>query len=388
MTVAPSVRVAIVVLGEIAQCPRMQLHARSLAEKGALVDVISYAGPLTPAWLRSHPRIRLWPLPAPGWARRHDAPRMVFTVYSLARIARVSWTLFWTLAARTPSPDIVLLQTPPSIPALPLSLLAARFRGALTVIDWHNYGYTILGLHLGSQHWAVRLMAWAERAFGRHAGRHLCVSQAMRRDLAARWGIPDAVVLYDQPADQFHEPMEAERRRVRDTFARLVPQDMTLSRENGDPDRPAFLISPTSWTVDEDFTLLLNALEHCDAEIAREEEGTNDRIFPDIVVLITGNGPTRSIHEQRIASLVLHRISIRTAWFSEDDFPVVLGCCDLGICLHTPSKERVRRRRPTNQSGGLRTTWSPSARCPRAEYRYPPENPEPDGCQRTSAAAG
>jgi beta-1,4-mannosyltransferase len=326
-----------VALGEIGQCPRMQLHARALAEHGAFVDVIAYAGAITPKWLRSHRHIRLWPLPPPGWAKRHEASRILFTAYSLVRIARIAWSLVWTLAIRTPRPDVVLLQTPPSIPAMPLGLLAARVRGALTVIDWHNYGHTILGLHLGSGHWAVRLMSRSERAFGRLAARHLCVSQAMGRDLAARCGIPGAVVLYDRPPDRFQEPAQTERRRASDALAGLVPQEVVRAWERGGPDRPALLISPTSWTADEDFTLLLDALEHCDAEIAREEISENRRVFPDILVLITGDGPMRSVHEQRIASLTLHRIVIRTAWLADEDFPAMLGFCDLGICLHTSS---------------------------------------------------
>ncbi|MEN8176534.1 MAG: glycosyltransferase, partial [Pseudomonadota bacterium] len=144
MTESQPLRVAIVVLGEIGQSPRMQLHARALAAQGAFVDMIAYAGRLTPDWLRSHPRIRLWPLPAPGWAKRHEAPRALFTAYSLVRLLRVAFSLLWTLTMRTPRPDVVLIQTPPSIPAMPFSLLAARFRGAMTIIDWHNYGYTIL----------------------------------------------------------------------------------------------------------------------------------------------------------------------------------------------------------------------------------------------------
>jgi beta-1,4-mannosyltransferase len=334
---ANRLRVAMVALGEIGQCPRMQLHARALAEHGAFVDVVAYTGRITPQWLRSHPHMRLWPLAPPGWSKRHEASRILFTAYSLGRVVRIAWSLLWRLTMRMPRPDVVLLQTPPSIPVMPLGLLAARLRGATTIIDWHNYGYTILGLHLGSRHWAVRLMSRAERLFGRLAARDLCVSKTMARDLATRWRIADPIVLYDRPAEQFHEPTEAERDRAWDALAALVPEDMMRASTKSDQDRPAVLVSPTSWTADEDLPLLLDALEHCDAEIAREETAENQRVFPDILVLITGNGPMRNLHEQRIASLALHRIVIRTAWLSDKDFPAVLGSCDLGICLHTSS---------------------------------------------------
>ena len=74
MTEPQTQRVAIVVLGEIGQSPRMQLHARALVDHGLSVDVVAYGGDATPAWLRKNPRIGLWALPAPGWAQRHQLP--------------------------------------------------------------------------------------------------------------------------------------------------------------------------------------------------------------------------------------------------------------------------------------------------------------------------
>lgn len=66
MTDPRPLRVAIVVLSEIAQSRPMQLYARALAEQGTLVDVIAYVGRLKPDWLKSHGSISLWPLRPPG----------------------------------------------------------------------------------------------------------------------------------------------------------------------------------------------------------------------------------------------------------------------------------------------------------------------------------
>ena len=38
-----------------------------------------------------------------------------------------------------------------SIPTLAVAWAAARLRGARFVIDWHNFGYTILSLSLGQR---------------------------------------------------------------------------------------------------------------------------------------------------------------------------------------------------------------------------------------------
>jgi beta-1,4-mannosyltransferase len=338
MTDRQTQRVAIVVLGEIGQSPRMQLHARALVDHGVSVDVIAYAGDVTPDWLRTHPRIGLWLLPAPGWAGRHQLPRAIFILYALCRVARLSCSLLWTLMFRTPRPDFILLQTPPPFPTIAACLLAARWRGSTAIIDWHNYGHTILALHLGDQHWAVGLTFWSERTFGRLAARHLCVSQAMRRDLAARWGIPDAVVLYDRPPARFSEASDADRLRLFEGLSCIIPENMARARATGSENQPGLLVSPTSWTVDEDFALLLDALEHCDAAMAKEEEdAAKVDVFPDLIVLLTGNGPMRQVYEQRIASLVFRRIVVRTSWLSDEDFPVLLGSSDLGLCLHTSS---------------------------------------------------
>jgi beta-1,4-mannosyltransferase len=337
MTEPQTQRVAIVVLGEIGQSPRMQLHARALVDHGLSVDVVAYGGDATPAWLRKNPRIGLWALPAPGWAQRHQLPRVIFIVYALCRMARISFSLLWTLLVRIPRPDVILLQTPPPVPTMAACLLAGRWRGASTIIDWHNYGHTLLALHLGEGHWAVRLIHWAERTFGRRAAHHLCVSRAMRHDLAERWGIPDAVVLHDLPPEQFGEASDTDRRRLFEGLFSTIPEPMARALATGSENRPGLLVSPTSWTADEDFALLLDALDHCDAAMAEEEAEAGGGVFPDLLVLLTGNGPQRQSYEERIALLDLRRIVIRTAWLSSEDFPVLLGSADLGLCLHNSS---------------------------------------------------
>ena len=38
---------------------------------------------------------------------------------------------------------------------------------------------------------------------------------------------------------------------------------------------------------------------------------------------------------ERIRALALTRVAIRTVWLEPGDYPVLLGCADLGVCLHT-----------------------------------------------------
>ena len=48
-------------------------------------------------------------------------------------------------------------QNPPTIPTFPVVCLVCLLRGSRMVIDWHNYGYTILALKLGSDNPLVSL---------------------------------------------------------------------------------------------------------------------------------------------------------------------------------------------------------------------------------------
>jgi beta-1,4-mannosyltransferase len=48
-------------------------------------------------------------------------------------------------------------KNPPSIPTLLLVWLVGTLRGSKVIIDWHNLGYSILALKLGSDHIFVRL---------------------------------------------------------------------------------------------------------------------------------------------------------------------------------------------------------------------------------------
>lgn len=61
-------------------------------------------------------------------------------------------------------------------------LAAARHRARL-VLDWHNFGFTLMGLGLGRRHWLVRLARAWERFWGRAGHAHFCVTRAMQQEL-------------------------------------------------------------------------------------------------------------------------------------------------------------------------------------------------------------
>lgn len=326
MNRAGTARVTIVVLGDLGRSPRMQYHARALAAEGAQVDLVGEAGMPVPADLQTNARVACHRLSA--FSRRPARTRAGFLVAAAWRVTRQAIQLLALLLWRLPRPDLILVQTPPAVPALLLGAIAARARRARLVFDWHNFGYAMLALRLGESHPLVRLSRRYERAMARYADAHLCVSRAMAERLRQDWHI-EARVLYDEPAEQF-TPVPMHMRA--DLLSRLlspivlVPFDWTAAH------RPAVIVTSTSWTADEDFELLLEAVQRAERSLAR---GAAQRApVPDLFILITGDGPLRAAFETRIRSLQLRHVHLHTMWLDSDDYARLLGSADLGVCLH------------------------------------------------------
>ena len=310
-------RVAIVVLGDLGRSPRMQFHALALADDGVEVDLVGYAGKPASDLVTDHPRIRVHLL-APPWRQR--APKALFVPAALGGLAGQTLALGRLLATGLPRPDTILVQNPPAFPTLAVAPLVASLRRARLIVDWHNFGADLLALRLGAGNPLVRVARAAERRLGQAADAHLCVSAAMRDTLAARWGVTDARVLYDRPARLAGPTPLAERRRLFD--------GLQLGVDPSSPTRPGIVITSSSWTLDEDFGPLLEAMERYDA--AARARPT----LPDLLVLMTGDGPRRRHWEERIAALGLARVRTRTLWVLARDYPLLLGAADVGLSLH------------------------------------------------------
>ena len=83
----------------------------------------------------------------------------------------------------------MLVQNPPSIPVLLVARVATWLRCSKLVIDWHNFGYSILSHTLGDTHPIVMVSYVYERVLGWLGDAHFCVTAAMRDWLLSNWGI-------------------------------------------------------------------------------------------------------------------------------------------------------------------------------------------------------
>ncbi|GKV37039.1 hypothetical protein SLEP1_g45107 [Rubroshorea leprosula] len=407
-------RACVVVLGDIGRSPRMQYHALSLARQASLeVDIVAYGGSEPHAAVQENRSIHIHKMKQ--WPKRlQNLPKILYPLTLLLKPIFQFVMLLWFLCIRVPRPDVFVVQNPPSVPTLVAAKWASSLRRSALVIDWHNFGYTLLGLSLGRSSRFVSVYHWFEKHYGQMANGSLCVTRAMEHELAQNWGIK-ATVLYDQPPEFFHPTSLDEKHKlfcrlnenvchplgVRDClstgsmgiwgetlFTSHVGRD-TLLKKN----RPALIVSSTSccpnlvsWvqlllanfesaeelglkpfepikathsleesfsrTPDEDFGILLEAAVMYDRRVAailneddsidegdlwKEISDGKQQLYPRLLFIITGKGPEKEKYEEKIKRLNLKRVAFRTMWLSAEDYPLLLGSADLGVCLHTSS---------------------------------------------------
>ena len=320
-------RAAVVALVDLGRSARMRYHARALAANGVAVDLVGLEGTPVPREINEDPRIHVYRVAPSLLRRRRGLTGFAYTFSALVDAFRLSFRLWRTLRS-LPPPDLVLMQNPPQFPALAVTWFSLRRKGVRFVVDWHNLGYTLLRLRLGGWHPAVRLARWLERRDARRVEGHLCVSRALAAFLESRFGVKGAHVLYDRPAAVFAPIERTEREQFRSAlFARLGIRGIVSG----------FVVCPTSWTEDEDFDVAIEAVWRLEERIRGWEAADSSRRFPDLVILVTGDGARRAEFERRFAGLPARRIQLRTRWLEPEDYPRVVGSADLGLCLHRSS---------------------------------------------------
>ncbi|KAL8800127.1 MAG: hypothetical protein Q9182_005400 [Xanthomendoza sp. 2 TL-2023] len=312
-------RVQVVVLGDIGRSPRIQYHALSIAKNGGFVDLIGYSGSEVHPDIESDTRITVHNIAIkPAFLRTNS--RWLFLLSAPFKVIFQALSLYYTLAYRTPPAKWLLVQ------------IICFIRNTRLIIDWHNFGYSILGLKLGATHPLVRLSQLLERVFASKASAHLVVSNAMARVLRDDWGLEGPVLpLHDRPFPQF-QPLDTTQRI---TFLARCPQTASYIDiiQSG---RMKVLVSSTSWTPDEDFSLLLNALVSY-SNLATSVQSK----LPEVLAIITGKGPQKDAFLSQIQIMAeagkLSKVHVRTAWLSAEDYAKLLASADLGVSLHTSS---------------------------------------------------
>eukprot|EP00108_Taenia_solium_P010649 TsM_000780600 transcript=TsM_000780600 gene=TsM_000780600 len=344
MNAKPSVHV--LVLGDVTRSPRIKNHAKSFAREGWRVKFTGYQGveslsddDITCCYLSQSPTFFDLCL-----------PRFIALIF---KTIFLSICLFAYLVIHMRE-DLLFVQTPPAVPTLSVVYFFALLKRCSVCIDWHNYGYTILEAPSGRRSIASRMYKLMELAFASLFlnsnafvnTRHFAVAKALRANLREQTGI-NAVVVYDRPTKDF-KPATVED--AHQLFCRLShdypqlrgPEESTQSTvftEVVDPssgacrwrvDRPALLVSSCSWTPDDDFTIMLEALDSYNATVT----SSPNIYFHKLICIVTGRGPLKSHFQAIIAKRNWKHVEVLTPWLEWDDYPLLLGSADLGVSLH------------------------------------------------------
>lgn len=175
----------------------------------------------------------------------------------------------------------------------------------------------------------MRVSELYENFFSRTAKAHFAVTNAMSRTLQGKYSIL-AEPLHDRPSEIF-QPLSAESKR---SFLSKSPVTAPYAKDLEEGSM-RLIVSPTSWTADEDFSILLEALVQYSADSIRHPN------IPTLLAIITGKGPLKEHYTSKIKTLEekkkLHNVVVRTAWLTASDYSLLLGSADVGISLHTSS---------------------------------------------------
>ncbi|KAH7650316.1 hypothetical protein FG379_003388 [Cryptosporidium bovis] len=231
--------IAVLVVGDVGRSPRMQNHAlciskrfcSSVRKEGSYickgrrecdsdkvnnnhVYIIGYNESICNSSVLRDENITIVDIGKPLMEKyRKQLPLFMFLP---VKIIEQSGRTFLRLLS-VPNLGGIILQAPPSIPAIPICILVSLLKGVPFVVDWHNYGHTLLikekqGTNVKPKgigflikaiykNILVRSYRFLEFYFGRYSTSSFCVSKAMQKDLALR-GIK-ASVLYDKPSEEF-----------------------------------------------------------------------------------------------------------------------------------------------------------------------------------------
>lgn len=187
-------------------------------------------------------------------------------------------------------------------------------------------------MKLGPDHPMVTVSKRYEKYFAKSATANFAVTDAMTQLLRTDFikGRP-VFTLHDRPADIYRPLTNSERIQFLQRYQPLAEHFNDIVGK-----KTRLLVSSTSWTADEDFGLLLDALCNYSASATSSHPH-----LPELIVVITGKGPQKQQYLEKIKSLqtgdALEMVDIYTDFLTFEDYALLLGCADLGISLHTSS---------------------------------------------------
>ena len=175
-------KIAVLVLGPLDRSPRMLNHAVSFAENmECTVRFIGYMGSCKkPAKVLELDNLSLVYMWTP-YDMLKNLPRVFYLFYAVVRIVCQIYQLLIMLYFE--DFGTIIVQNPPNIPTFFVLFLLKQFREVSIIVDWHNYGYSIMQ-STGSNRYLIAAAKQYELFFGRMIGDvHITVSRAFADDI-------------------------------------------------------------------------------------------------------------------------------------------------------------------------------------------------------------
>lgn len=349
-------QILIVVLGDLGHSPRILYHAKNFAvNKHYKVQLFGYLNSKLPDFiLENSDMIEVNEIPALGNAAKSPFG-LIFKV-----IQQNFLLLSIFFKSKFKNSKYVLIQNPPILPILHIMIIWKYLYSNSTriIIDWHNLNYSILEMKFSERDrvstkfigkYLVKIMKTYEILLSKWFARlNITVSENMKEFLLNQC-YPNFnkmnkldqmyydglyLVLKDRPASQFKPLTDSFRREkfINEHFSFIFKECI----DNDGFDffkKDKIIISSTSFTKDEDFDILLDAMKLYDLKM---EEPDAD--LPKIFLLVTGKGPEKQKFLRNVENLKFSkRIVIKNYWLSSSDYAKIISVADLAISLHLSS---------------------------------------------------
>ena len=332
-TIDPTFNVAVLVVGDLNRSPRMLNHCVALNEAFPKINEISLIG-FNGGDLRndilSNKKIKQYYISSSINKLLRKLPHFLFFLSAIIKIIIQIISIFYILLFKIPKPKFLILQNPPGIPSILICWLFCKIKRVIFIIDWHNYGYTILKVNNRNK-LIIKIAYLYEKYLSKKSDINLCVSQAEKRDLKKQFLI-DSICLPDKPVKGLFKFLNDEESKI---LYKKYPELNILLTENKN-EKPILMISSTSWTPDEDFNILLNSFIKTEEMIKSDNKISINKI-KKILFLITGRGPLKDSFMEKVEKSNLEFFIVKSIWLDSDDYIKLLNLCDLGISLHYSS---------------------------------------------------
>lgn len=170
--------------------------------------------------------------------------------------------------------------------------------------------------------------------------------------------------MYDRPAEKYRSISLEEKYDFLNRLGIVYPELFQNSQSNifieeidgkisYKLNRPGLLVSSTSWTEDEDFSILFSALQgdlyifcitfieiiliHISSDYENHIVSGNSRKLPNLVCVITGKGPMKQYYSTKINDQKWIHVTVIMPWLEDEEYPKMLASADLGVSLHVSS---------------------------------------------------